>query len=350
MRVLMGSLIVVALGSGCADAADDCHNTRSCPPPPDAGTTVIYVTSDAGELCDGVCVPAVVGIGWSSQPFMLWRGSTMQLAATQCPGNAPQSSGQVWYASPDPTPLSCPTCSCAPPTGVCTLAEVVTVSASAACPSDAGVPFDPPSSWDGGCTSNDAISGVACDGGPCLATVGPLTPIESECVPQAVITKVAPWELAAFGCAGRTNNGACNDPGKLCVPALPSPAVGFSICVSRQGDDPMVQCPQGYPARSVYYVDGYDNRECAPCECGPPQGGSCSSIVTVYADDACSVQVGSVTAMSSGPMCVSIPDGSPLGSKQAGPPMYTPGSCQPSGGEQTGSVQPNDPFTFCCQQ
>ncbi len=32
----------------------------------------------------------------------------------------------------------------------------------------------------------------------------------------------------------------------------------------------------------------------------------------------------------------------------AGAPIYTPGTCQASGGEPTGSVKPLDPFTFCC--
>jgi hypothetical protein len=54
-------------------------------------------------------------------------------------------------------------------------------------------------------------------------------------------------------------------------------------------------------------------------------------------------------ATSSGPACVSVPAASSLGSKQASAPIYTPGACQPSGGENTGSVQPVDPFTFCCR-
>lgn len=347
MRNLISLAALVISSSACANAADNCHNTHTCPPPLDAG--VIYVVSDA--RCDGVCVPTFVDVaGWSTQPFILWRGSTMSLPDTECPPNAPKP-GQVWYASPDQTPAPCPACSCAPSMGGCMLPDTVTISTSPVCPGDAGVPFDPPSDWDGGCTSNDAVAAPVCDGGSCLATVGSMVPVESGCVPdQVVVPKLVTWGFAAYGCAGRTNGGTCEDPGDICAPAPPSAASGFSICVSRQGDDALIQCPRGYPARNVFYPAGDDDRACAPCECGPPEGGSCSSLVSVYADGACSVPVGTVAASSSGPVCVSIPADSSLGSKQASPPVYTPGTCQPSGGEQTGSVKPIDPITFCCQQ
>jgi hypothetical protein len=120
--------------------------------------------------------------------------------------------------------------------------------------------------------------------------------------------------------------------------------------VNRAGDDSNLMCPPGYPTRIVVYLAAEDNRDCAPCGCEPPQGSSCSSLVSLYADDACSVQVGSVTATSSSLMCVNVPAGSPLGSKEAAPPVYTPGSCQPNGGGEIGAVQPSDPYTFCCDQ
>jgi hypothetical protein len=350
MRALISFLAVVLFCSGCGHAAEDCRNTRTCPPPSDAGAVV--VVSDAGVECNGACAPALANIaGWSSQPFILWRGQVMKMPTPLCPHDTKAT--QLWYSTPVQTPLSCPTCSCEPSTGSCALPGTIAVSASSVCPSeagDAGVPFDPPSDWDGGCTTNDAILAVDCDGGPCVATVGPMDPIDAGCAPiQAVVPKLVTWGFAAYGCAVSTNNGTCDDIGQVCAPKPPTD-VGFSLCVSRQGDDPLVQCPPGYPHRSVFYLGGDDERGCAPCECGPPQGESCSSLVSLYSDDVCTVQVGSVTALSSGPMCVSIPNGSPLGSKQATAPVYTSGSCQASGGEPTGSVQSLDPFTFCCQE
>jgi hypothetical protein len=342
------SFFAIALScAGCPDEAADCHNTLSCDPP-DAGPTVIYV-EDAGA-CNGVCAPAVDGSQWSA-PLVFWRGMTNDAANMRCPANVPQL-GQLYYENPDQSALPCPLCSCAPSTGACALPETVTVSASPVCPSeaDAGVPFNPPSAWDGGCTTNDAIAAVECDGGPCLATVGPILPIDGACVPtQAEAPQIVTWTLAARVCSGGTNAGACDDPGTVCTAAPSTLPPGFSICVSHDGDDPIVQCPDGYPARKVYYLGADDNRGCAPCECGPPQGDACSSVVSLYSDNACSVEVGAVTTESSGPMCVSVPAGSPLGSKRAGPPIYTPGTCQPIGGASIGSVVPQFPVTFCCQ-
>jgi hypothetical protein len=274
------------------------------------------------------------------------------LPSPQGPTNAPTFS-QSWYASPDQTPLSCPSCACAPSSGVCMFPETVTIGASPVCPSDpgdAGVPFDPPVAWDGGCTTSDAIANLQCDGGACSATVGSMTPID-ECAPsQAPVSEIVTWGVVAYTCSGHTNDGACAGPGEVCTPAPPPPSAGFNICVSQKGDDANIKCPAGYTARSVFYLAADDGRSCAQCACESPQESTCSSLVSLYADGACSAPVGSVTATSSSLMCLDIPAGSPLGSKQASPPVYTPGSCQPSGGAPVGSVQPSDPYTFCCEQ
>jgi hypothetical protein len=56
-----------------------------------------------------------------------------------------------------------------------------------------------------------------------------------------------------------------------------------------------------------------------------------------------------VPISSNGPTCVDIqPPGLALGSKSAGPVIYTPGSCQPSGGKAIGSAEGTVPTTFCC--
>jgi hypothetical protein len=330
-------LAISGICAGCPDTAGDCNYTLTCPP--------------SGETCNGVCVPAADASQWSA-PLVFWQGLAKDVPITKCPANAPHP-GQLYYATPDSSPLSCSACSCAPSTGSCALPETVTVSASPVCPSDAdaGVPSNPPSDWDGGCTTNGAIAAAECDGGPCLATVGPMAPVSGTCAPsQAVVPQIVTWTNAGFVCSGGTNAGACQDLGAICTAAPPTLPSGFSICVSHDGDDSIVQCPDGYPSRSVYYLGGDDTRGCAPCECGAPEGDSCSSVVSLYSDNACSVEVGAVTAESSGPMCFSVPVASPLGSKQATAPIYTSGACQPSGGEPNGSVVPQFPVTFCCQQ
>jgi hypothetical protein len=348
MRRLISSLAFGILCSACADGAEDCRNTATCTPPPDAGTAIIYVTPDAGD-CDGVCAPLPsAGTDWSP-PFIGWLGLTTVLPAAdkRCPTTAPIPSW-LWYSTPDQA-LDCPSCSCAPSMGVCMLPETITVTASPACPidaGDAGVPFDPPSAWDGGCATTDTVANVECDGGACSAAVGPLIPID-ECVPSHFVTpKIVDWGFAAYTCTGMTD-GPCTDPGEVCTP---KPPAGFAICVNRAGDDPNVMCPPSYPTRTVVYLAANDNRSCAACGCESPQGSACSTVVHLYADNVCSLETGAVTAESSGNRCVDIPDNEPLGSKQADPPVYTPGWCQPNGGGETGSVQPNDPYTFCCEQ
>ena len=347
MRAVIGILAVVAFGSGCGHDLDDCRNTRTCPTPPDAG--VIYVVSDAGVQCDGVCAPiGGESNGWTRAPFLLARPKSNALPPKPCPEKAPNFVFQG-HAMPDQT-LACPSCSCAPPTGECLLPETVTASPSPTCPSeagDAGVSFDPPSAWDGGCTTNDAIANTDCDGGTCVqsVTVGSMFLTES-CAPILPVTpKDVKWGILAYTCEG-VANGTCPYAGDICVPKASD---GFALCVQHEGDDDVFTCPPGYPNRSVYYLSAKDARQCAPCKCEPPEGSKCSSLVSFYADDACTEQVASVTATNASLMCAEIPPGSPLGSKQANPPTYMPGVCKPSGGEAVGSVQPSHPFTFCCQ-
>ena len=91
MREVIGFLAIVMACSACVHDADDCRNTRTCDPPPDAGVTVVYVTSDAG-LCDGVCAPLPpAGTDWSPQPFIGWFGFTTALPDSdkRCPSKTP---------------------------------------------------------------------------------------------------------------------------------------------------------------------------------------------------------------------------------------------------------------------
>ena len=346
MRRGIELLAITLFCAGCPDAAGDCRNTLSCPLPPDAGAGVVYVVSDAGLPCEGVCAPlAGDSAGWSWQPF-LFRQIEPALGPpeTPCPANAPRKGIEV-HANPGQA-FSCPLCSCEPPSGACRLSETMTAGAASCGDADGGAPFDPPEGWDGGCVGSGSLA-AACDGGPCVqsATAGPLVVEESGCVPgPPVVTKDVIWDALAYTCEGNVQ-GTCPSPGDICAP---KPSGDFTLCVSRQGDDPLVPCPEGYDARYVLYLGAADTRGCAACTCGPPEGSACSSLVTFYTDAACEDPVGAVTATSASPMCVDLPAGAGPGSEQASPPSYVPGACQPGGGGETGSVQPVDPFTFCC--
>lgn len=330
------SLIAIALlCTGCPNTAGDCNYTLSCELP------------DTRPSCGGVCAPiGTESEGWTRAPFLFTQPHTMGLPKNACPDSAPRI-GFQGHATPDQT-LTCPSCSCAPPTGACLLPETATAGPSPMCPSDAGVPFNPPSAWDGGCTANDAITDIACDGGTCPQSVTVSTMILTEsCAPLPPdVAQDVKWADLAYACEGEAN-GTCPSAGDICVPKASD---GFALCVSREGDDDGFACPPEYPSRYVFYHGAIDTRTCAPCTCEPPEGSTCSSLMSFYTDGACAEQIASVTATNASSMCAEIPAGSPLGSKQANPPTYTPGSCKPSGGEEVGSVQPAYPFTFCCQE
>lgn len=345
MRAVAPLLAVLAFGSGCGHALDDCRNTRTCPPPADAG--VVYVVSDAGTPCDGVCAPiGGSSEGWTKEPFLLMRPMPDTAPKNPCPDTAP-TLGFQGYAVPDQA-FTCPTCACSTPTGLCRLPESVTAGVSPECSVDASVPFNPPTDWDGGCTTHEALADSTCDGGVCTQSVivGTMG-LEEHCEPiPSTVPKDVTWAQSAYTCEGEAH-GTCDDAGDACVP---SPPDGYDLCVSREGDDDFFKCPTAYPRRYVFCLSADDSRACTPCTCDEPEGSTCSSLVSYYSDDACAEPVGAVTATTSASICGGVPPGTPLGSKQASSPVYTPGSCKPSGGEVVGTVQPTYPFTFCCRE
>jgi hypothetical protein len=235
--------------------------------------------------------------------------------------------------------------------GSCALPATLTAHAASCAntgPGTPSTPFDPPSGWDGGCTTNDAVDGgQLCDGGLCVQSlaIAPLSVNEPGCTPmQAPVTKDPPsWGQFARMCRGAPFGGCGND-GLVCSP-LSTP--GFLVCIAQKGDN---DCPGSpYTEKHVFYTSYQDTRSCSSCSCGPPAGSVCTSEVTAYSDDTCmSAPVASVLADSSAPKCLDVISGSALRSKSASSPTYTPGICTPSGGDPMGSVVPVDPFTLCC--
>jgi hypothetical protein len=142
--------------------------------------------------------------------------------------------------------------------------------------------------------------------------------------------------------------GTCADLG-VCSPAA-TPPDGFRVCIAREGD---ADCPivSPYSEKHVFYKGIDDTRDCTACTCGAPAGGSCSALVTIYTDAACSAQTGSAMATNAATSpCVDVPAGSAIGSKAMGPITYMPGACAAIGGEPVGDAVPRDPVTVCCLQ
>jgi hypothetical protein len=157
----------------------------------------------------------------------------------------------------------------------------------------------------------------------------------------------ATWGTFARAC--RQSEYAMCDASQVCLPWADPPPAGFKQCISNDGDLPCpVTIADKYTEKHVFYTDISDTRGCTPCTCGAPSGSECSALISIYTDPACMSQLGSATVTSATPICDDFPAGSTLGSKVAGPVTYTPGACQPGGGEPMGQAVPIWPTTFCC--
>lgn len=351
---LIGMPVAVALGCGCSGGVSPAFDTTS-----EGGSSTtstgtagtggdIFTTSTTGEggsgpVCDGECHL------WKSALFedlsMFWIGPGQ---APPCPETAP-APGVTLHADPQPSPMTCPACSCAP--SGCAVPEEMHVSA-AKCPGigAASIGWDSPG-WEGACTSEGAIApGLICSGVPCTQSVTIAAPAVGPCEAVSDGAEVKPdpaWGLTAQECILGPLGGEGCGGSEACVP---SPPEGFALCLYRWGDDLTPdQCPAEYPRYLLTYADADDTRACEPCACAAPQGGECAAHVAVFSDGGCGAQVAAYTVTSAMvSACVDLPPGVGLGSKQGTLTVDHPGSCTASGGP-VGSLAPALPLTLCCQ-
>ena len=205
MRRTISLLAVAAFCAGCTNEAGNCHNTLSCPLPPDAGATVPDASDTA---CEGPCVRGN-NFDWQD-PWMVYLGPD-QSHAPICPEQAPNE--KDYRAAPAPKP--CPACECNAPTGSCMLPATANAN-NAACPAkDPGTiqtPFDPPSGWDGACTAQPAIAeNLDCGGDPCVQSVtfAPLVLTEEGCTPKPPVVPYDNPQSLTFArtCGGKAKRG-----------------------------------------------------------------------------------------------------------------------------------------------
>ena len=312
------------------------------------GGDIFATTSSTGGEGGG---PACAGVCKEAEPVfydrlsMWWLGPSEE--APPCPDVAPLM-GSEGFADPI-APFTCPSCDCAP--AACALPDDIHVAA-ATCPGD-GAPSIAWGSpvWSGDCTAEGAIPpGQMCGGVPCAQSlkIGAARVEPCQIVEEGAEAIAEPaWGLMARECKiGPLTGEGCITTGEACVPA---PPLGFTLCVHRSGDDPTVPCPTpSYPYRYVVYAGVQDDRSCAPCSCGDPQGGACSAYVQAYADGACGVPIAAATVALGDPQCVDLPAGVGLGSKAATWMEQTPGSCTPQGGP-VGAIVLSSPETLCCE-
>jgi hypothetical protein len=315
----------------CVIATSACGPVESYPPY-DAGPS-----NDAGPTCDGVCL-IPVNPDWIG-PELLWVGDE---------GDAPPSKPPYYYKDftghgYQGESLPCKACTCGPTDGSCDLPATVTAAAASCAADGPGVvhtSFDPPASWSGSCTTASTIpAGQLCGGVPCVqsVTIAPSTSTQKGCLPStSTLESPPPWNRSAR--SWYTFQGANCGDSTFCAPASPGPE--FKRCLRRVGDPATLDCPPGYPNKSFYYAD--DAPKCSPCACDRPSEALCETPFELFQDGSCTTPlVPSITINSKGSVCVDVPPGSALGSKQANTPLYNPSHCNPSGGAPEGTV-------FCC--
>ncbi|MFS8065862.1 MAG: hypothetical protein ACMG6S_05755, partial [Byssovorax sp.] len=208
--------------------------------------------------------------------------------------------------------------------------------------------FDAPAGWSGDCTGGSPIpANQKCNGVNCVQslTIAPLTLTEAPCAVsvEPVASKLPyTWGTVARTCRGAAF-GPCATPFEVCTPPAPP---GFAQCLVEYGER---ECPDAYPERHIFYYSLEDTRACTACACSAPVGSTCTALVSVYQDGACSALSSTIGISSTSPTCFDVvPSGQALGSKLGTAPVYAPGACQIIGGEAVGKAVPAEPSTFCC--
>ncbi len=305
-------------------------------------------TDGGTSSCTGECVTLPPFGGWEG-PGLFWLGP--EGSAPACPEQAPVVAYQGHEGLNVPS-TPCGTCGCSASSGSCAPPLTLTASSKPCyAPGAVTSPFDAPAVWDGTCTAQDCISSDAgCNHALSVQslTAAPLVLTEQGCTPSLVIPlslSTPSWTTAVLACRGlATSQVGCSDPGQACVPSAVPP--DFSMCIYHEGD---ASCPDAYPDKHLVYAGFDDQRACSACACSAPVGSSCTAALSVFKDGACSALLLSVPISSSSPSCVDLaPAGLPLGSKTVTALAYAPGTCTPSGGEASGTVEASGPSTFCC--
>ncbi|MGH1342268.1 MAG: hypothetical protein ACRBN8_11990 [Nannocystales bacterium] len=163
-----------------------------------------------------------------------------------------------------------------------------------------------------------------------------------DCTPSATsMVPVASWSAASTLCGGVTpSEGSC-EPSEVCVARPPETFEG-RLCVWQAG---ALECPDGaYADRFLRHASIDDDRNCATCTCGDPEG-DCNGNVILRPSNNCSGATGSGSVPLGGGCVLSADD---VHSVEAGALSVSNVSCEPSVGTAIGEAEPDDPYTLCC--
>lgn len=285
------------------------------------------------------CVDAEPAGGWKGH-FYVTATTLPAPAAAPCPPDLQANGGE--FATPA-GPAQCSACSCGALQGAaCSAPGIACFPNSTSC---MGTPQDwTPAVKDGAChkPSVPAITFSL----SCKLTSAPAVVAAGSCAPSPVdFPNKAPFQQRIDACGTDKVGGGCPS-GKVCVPKG-SGGPTESLCVRQDGAK---ACPAGWTQTIGGYTGAADTRSCDACACGAPGTGCTGGSYTFFDLDQCMaggndnpIPVGSSTCADVSALLDSF-----SWSVQGQLPMPK-GSCPASGGAPTGSVQPTQPFTYCCK-
>lgn len=314
----------------------------------DGGTDAGGDGGSMGFCSNGTCVPPAPEAWKHVSFFMNWPHDP-----PPCPDDAPVL---LFEGTPAPPDNLCPACSCDEPEGTCHVPTTWTIS-SETCQTGGGVKtnFDPPVGWNGTCTNDKALAeGKLCGGVPCVRSITISPPVieEKPCTPHTEgeanlpVLRARAWNDGPAAPTGR----ACASQDAL--PSCSSKGCGgtnseFAACIMHDGDQ---ACPEGWNGdRHVLYEFVDDTRECTPCGCDAPKGGTCQVKFRTFAEASCTAENAANDVYASMlPACHDYMPGVALGGKTAEILNYTKGACMPTGGEIKGDLMLSGEVTVCC--
>lgn len=329
--------------SGITDADTDGDADAAPLPPPDPDCSE---GADGGANYDCVERPPT---GWSG-PVALYD----DLAELGAPPCSPLFFAEPIFEGHAQLNPSSASCSCTCPT-----VEGITCSGPATLAFRSGSSCAGPCSWvsdaDGGAQLNPGICGglifninEGCTP-PVSVQVGASQPSgTASCTPAKSMTRPpAEWGEVGRACRAPTTSKGC-EPGFVCAPRPSDPYLP-NLCIMKIGAGDL-DCPEGaYSEKYLLYKDVIDTRDCTDCQCGTATGVRCDGKLSVYGDlHGCTNQEVTISSGSCGDF---LPpqldeDGDLVKSfRFAAEPKAT---CSPSGGQPTGSIEPDKPQTICC--
>ncbi|MBK7582955.1 MAG: hypothetical protein IPI67_22515 [Myxococcales bacterium] len=304
-------------GSGAGTGVEDCQNGVD-----DDGDAKV-------DCADPDCVPEYTCVdlpsGWSALRKKTQAWSPALPAPTAC---ADGSSAKRQYQGPA-GPAQCGACSCGSPTGSCNGTTISCAMGNKNCSAATSLivgtctNFPAPSAGEISCFLGTSVSG-----GDCPASGGELASSN-------------PWASAVDTCPDVAGGCAA---GKLCAPAANTME---NVCISKPG---VSTCPAAWPTPETVYTDAADTRTCSACSCTPNQLSCTADKFNLMQAPGC-VDFGPFPTFTSA-ACTgySISSQNQTWSIQRVPTTkQISGSCTPSGGVASGSLQPTGQTTLCCR-